>query len=47
VPDDGGDCEEVLSQFAEAGIGVDALAALFRMKEAKSFTHKQAMSKKG
>jgi len=27
LPADGGDCEEVLTQFAKAGIDVNALAA--------------------
>jgi transaldolase len=34
---DGGDCEEVLSQFAQAGIDVDALAAQLQEEGAKSF----------
>ena len=34
---DGGDCEEVLGQFAEAGIDVDALAAQLQDDGAKSF----------
>ena len=37
LPADGGDCEEVLSQFAEAGISVDALAAQLQDEGAKSF----------
>jgi len=37
LPADGGDCEEVLSQFANAGIGVDALAAQLQEQGAKSF----------
>ena len=34
---DGGDCEKVLSEFAEAGIDVDALAARLQEEGAKSF----------
>ena len=34
---DGGDCEEVLRQFAKAGIDVDALAAQLQYEGAKSF----------
>lgn len=34
---DGGDCEEVLAQFAKAGIDVDALAAQLQDEGAKSF----------
>jgi transaldolase len=34
---DGGDCEEVLTQFAKAGIDVDALAAQLQEEGAKSF----------
>jgi transaldolase len=34
---DGGDCEEVLAQFAKAGINVDALAAQLQEEGAKSF----------
>jgi transaldolase len=37
MPADGGDCEEVLSQFAKAGIDVDALAAQLQEDGAKSF----------
>jgi transaldolase len=37
LPDDGGDCEEVLVQFAKAGIDVDALAAQLQEEGAKSF----------
>ena len=37
LPADGGDCEEVQSQFAEAGISVDALAAQLQDEGAKSF----------
>jgi transaldolase len=34
---DGGDCEDVLAQFAKAGIDVDALAARLQDEGAKSF----------
>ncbi len=34
---DGGDCEDVLSQFAKAGIDVSALAAQLQDEGAKSF----------
>jgi transaldolase len=34
---DGGNCEEVLAQFAEAGIDVDALATQLQEEGAKSF----------
>jgi transaldolase len=37
LPADGGDCEEVLAQFAKAGIDVDALAAQLQDEGAKSF----------
>jgi transaldolase len=37
LPADGGDCEEVLSQFAKAGIDVDVLAAQLQDEGAKSF----------
>jgi transaldolase len=37
LPADGGDCEEVLAQFAAAGIDVDALAAQLQEEGAKSF----------
>ena len=37
LPADGGDCEEVLSQFANAGIDVDALATRLQEEGAKSF----------
>ncbi len=37
LPPDGGDCEEVLAQFARAGIDVDALAAQLQDEGAKSF----------
>jgi transaldolase len=34
---DGGDCEEVLAQFAQAGIDIEALAAQLQDEGAKSF----------
>jgi transaldolase len=37
LPPDGGDCEEVLSRFAKAGIDIDALAAQLQEEGAKSF----------
>jgi transaldolase len=37
LPVDGGNCEEVLSQFAKAGIDVDALAAQLQDEGSKSF----------
>lgn len=37
LPADGGDSEEVLARFAEAGIGIDALAARLQDEGAKSF----------
>ena len=37
MPADGGDCEQVLSQFTKAGIDVDALAAQLQDEGAKSF----------
>jgi transaldolase len=37
MPRDGGDCEEVLGQFAEAGIDINALAAQLQDDGAKSF----------
>jgi transaldolase len=37
LPKDGGDCEEVLAQFAKAGIDIDALAAQLQDEGAKSF----------
>jgi transaldolase len=37
LPADGGDCEEVLAQFAKSGIDVDALAAQLQDEGAKSF----------
>ena len=37
MPADGGDCEDVLAQFKNAGINVDALAARLQDEGAKSF----------
>jgi transaldolase len=37
LPLDGGDSEEVLTQFAKAGINVNALAAQLQDEGAKSF----------
>ncbi|MFI5339313.1 MAG: transaldolase [Candidatus Methylomirabilales bacterium] len=37
LPADGGGCEEVLAQFAQAGINVDNLAATLQEEGAKSF----------
>jgi transaldolase len=37
LPADGGDCEEVLAQFAKAGIDVDALAVQLQNEGATSF----------
>jgi transaldolase len=37
LPADGGDCEEVLSQFADAGIDLDSLAARLQDEAARSF----------
>jgi len=37
LPADGGDCEEVLGQFAKAGVDVDELAAKLQDDGAKSF----------
>jgi transaldolase len=39
LPPDGGDCEAVLTQFASAGINVDALAAQLQDEGAKSFVN--------
>jgi transaldolase len=38
LPGDGGDCEEVLAEFARAGIDVDALAARLQEEGAASFS---------
>jgi transaldolase len=37
LPADGGDCEDVLAQFAKAGINIDALADQLQDEGAKSF----------
>jgi transaldolase len=37
MPRDGGNCEEVLTQFAQAGVNVDTLAAQLQDEGAKSF----------
>src|SRR3984885_6581456 len=37
LPPDGGDCEEVLAQFAKSGIDIDGLAAKLQDEGAKSF----------
>jgi transaldolase len=37
LPADGGDCENVLAEFAKAGVNVDALAAQLQDEGAKSF----------
>ena len=37
LPADGGDCEEVLAQFKQAGVDIDALAARLQDDAAKSF----------
>jgi transaldolase len=37
LPADGGDCEQVLAEFAKAGVDVDALAAKLQSDGAKSF----------
>ena len=37
IPPDGGDCEQVLSEFVKAGIDIDALAAQLQEEGAKSF----------
>lgn len=37
LPADGGDCEQVLAQFGQAGIDIDALAAQLQDEGAKSF----------
>jgi transaldolase len=38
LPADGGDCEQVLAQFAKAGIDMDRLAAQLQEEGAKSFS---------
>jgi transaldolase len=42
LPADGGDCEEVLAEFAASGIDVDALAARLRDEGAKSWNELMA-----
>ena len=37
LPPDGGDCEEVLTRFAKAGIDIDTLAARLQDEGARSF----------
>ena len=37
LPADGGDCEQVLGQFAKAGINIDVLAMQLQDEGAKSF----------
>jgi len=37
IPPDGGDCEQVLSEFVKAGIDLDALAAQLQKDGAKAF----------
>jgi transaldolase len=37
LPPDGGDCEDILKQFAKAGVDIDALAAQLQEDGAKSF----------
>src|SRR5208337_4677611 len=37
MPQDGGDCEQVLAEFGKAGVDVDALAARLQEEGAKSF----------
>ena len=37
LPADGGDCEEVLAQFAKAGVDIDAIAARLQEEGARSF----------
>jgi transaldolase len=39
LPADGGDCEEVLAQFAKAGVDIDALATRLQEEGAKSFVN--------
>ncbi len=39
LPLDGGDCEEVIARFVQAGIDVDALAARLQREGAKSFAN--------
>jgi transaldolase len=37
LPADGGNCEEILTQFAKAGVDVDVLGAQLQSDGAKSF----------
>jgi transaldolase len=37
IPDDGGDCEAVLAQYAKAGIDIDALGSKLQKEGAESF----------
>ena len=37
MPKDGGDCEQVLAEFAKAGVDIDALAARLQSEGAKAF----------
>jgi transaldolase len=37
MPADGGDCEEVLAEFAKAGVDIEALAAHLQQEGAKTF----------
>ncbi len=39
MPEDGGDCKEVLARFARARIDVRALSAQLRDEDAKSFAN--------
>jgi transaldolase len=39
LPADGGDCEEVLAEFARAGVDIDELAAQLQEDGAKSFVN--------
>jgi transaldolase len=39
LPADGGDCEEVIGEFAKAGIDVDAVATQLQREGAKSFVN--------
>ncbi len=38
ISSDGGDCEEVLHQFAKAGVDIDALGARLQQEGAKAFS---------
>src|SRR5258705_1642864 len=39
LPADGGDCEQVLAEFAKAGLDIDALAVQLQDEGAKSFVN--------